>query len=96
MLKDIFQKKRRYATIPSEKTKRDIPDGLMAKCAKCGTIQYSKELEKNLKVCPACGFDAVFSGADSGSSVHRSGPRERTRSRNGSSGPCAENASTTS
>lgn len=56
MLKDIFQKKRRYATIPSEKTKREIPDGLMTKCAKCGTIQYSKELEKNLKVCPACGY----------------------------------------
>jgi acetyl-CoA carboxylase carboxyl transferase subunit beta len=56
VLKDIFQKKRRYATIPSEKTKREIPDGLMTKCAKCGTIQYSKELEKNLKVCPACGY----------------------------------------
>ena len=58
MLKDIFQKKRRYATIPSEKTKREIPDGLMTKCAKCGTIQYSKELEKQFKVCPACGYHA--------------------------------------
>lgn len=28
----------------------------MSKCAKCGTIQYSKELEKNLKVCPSCGY----------------------------------------
>lgn len=55
-IKDIFQKKRRYATIPSEKTKRDIPDGLMTKCPKCGTIQYSKELDKNLKVCTACGY----------------------------------------
>ena len=27
----------------------------MNKCAKCGTIQYSKELEKNLKVCQECG-----------------------------------------
>ena len=56
MLKDLFNKKRKYATIPSEKTKRDIPEGLMTKCSKCGTIQYSKELEKNLKVCPSCGF----------------------------------------
>jgi acetyl-CoA carboxylase carboxyl transferase subunit beta len=55
-IKDFFQKKRRYATIPSEKTKRDIPDGLMSKCPKCGTIQYSKELDKNLKVCTACGY----------------------------------------
>lgn len=56
MLKDFFHKKRKYATIPSEKTKRDIPEGLMNKCPKCATIQYSKELEKNLKVCSSCGY----------------------------------------
>lgn len=55
MLKDLFQK-RKYATIPSERTKRDIPEGLMNKCPKCGTIQTSKELEKNLKVCTACSY----------------------------------------
>lgn len=55
MLKDLFQK-RKYATIPSERTKREIPEGLMNKCPKCGTIQTSKELEKNLKVCTACGY----------------------------------------
>ncbi|OBZ12047.1 acetyl-CoA carboxylase subunit beta [Bacillus sp. FJAT-27264] len=68
MFKDLFQKKRKYATIPSERLertggpvegerpKREIPEGLMSKCSKCGTIQYSKELEKNLKVCPSCGY----------------------------------------
>lgn len=55
-LKDLFQKKRKYATIPSEKTKRDIPEGLMNKCSKCGTIQFTKELEKNFKVCSSCGY----------------------------------------
>nr|WP_154118187.1 acetyl-CoA carboxylase, carboxyltransferase subunit beta [Paenibacillus monticola] len=39
-----------------ERPKREIPEGLMNKCNKCGTIQYSKELEKNLKVCPSCGY----------------------------------------
>jgi acetyl-CoA carboxylase carboxyl transferase subunit beta len=56
-IKDLFSKKK-YATIPSattERPKRDIPEGLMNKCAKCGTIHYSKELEKNLKVCSSCG-----------------------------------------
>ncbi|MEF2243418.1 MULTISPECIES: acetyl-CoA carboxylase, carboxyltransferase subunit beta [unclassified Paenibacillus] len=53
-IKDLFSKKK-YATIPSGRSKRDIPEGLMNKCAKCGTIQYSKELEKNLKVCSSCG-----------------------------------------
>ncbi|TNJ62818.1 acetyl-CoA carboxylase carboxyltransferase subunit beta [Paenibacillus hemerocallicola] len=55
-IKDFFQKKRKYATIPSEQTKREIPEGIMSKCPKCGTIQYSKELGKHLKVCTSCGF----------------------------------------
>lgn len=67
MFKDLFHKKRKYATIPSERLgtdarqdsverpKREIPEGLMNKCSRCGSIQYSKELEKNLKVCSSCG-----------------------------------------
>jgi len=54
MFKDLFHKKK-YATVPASSAKRDIPEGLMNKCAKCGNIQYSKELEKNLKVCSSCG-----------------------------------------
>ncbi|MCL9659091.1 acetyl-CoA carboxylase, carboxyltransferase subunit beta [Paenibacillus hunanensis] len=71
MFRDLFQKKKKYATIPSqrwsnepasddeqpqERPKREIPEGLMNKCSKCGTIHYSKELEKNLKVCSNCGY----------------------------------------
>lgn len=56
MLKDFFQKKRKYATITSEKAKRDIPEGLMVKCPKCGAILVTRELEKNLKVCMGCGY----------------------------------------
>ncbi|EFM09217.1 acetyl-CoA carboxylase, carboxyl transferase, beta subunit [Paenibacillus curdlanolyticus YK9] len=60
MFKDLFHKKK-YATVPSvpapvqERPKKDIPEGLMNKCPKCGNIAFSKELEKNLKVCPSCG-----------------------------------------
>lgn len=56
MLKNIFTKKRKYATIPSEQAKRDIPEGILSKCKKCGTMTYVKELEKNAKVCPKCGY----------------------------------------
>lgn len=56
MLKDLFRKQRRYATIPSEQAKRDIPEGIMQKCERCRTISYARELEKNLKVCKSCGF----------------------------------------
>ena len=61
---DLFQKKRKYATIPSESTKREIPEGLMNKCPKCGTIQFSMELEKSMKVCSSCGYHFVLNGVE--------------------------------
>jgi acetyl-CoA carboxylase carboxyl transferase subunit beta len=79
--KDLFQKKRKYATIPGtdrpvarvdengeiipdDKPRREIPEGLMNKCPKCGTIQFSKELEKNLKVCSSCGYHFKLSAVE--------------------------------
>jgi len=35
---------------------RELPDGLWVKCETCGQILYFKELERNLHVCPKCGF----------------------------------------
>lgn len=80
--KDLFQKKRKYATVPStaertvqrvgdggeilpeEKPRREIPEGLMNKCPKCGTIQFTKELDKNLKVCTSCGYHFKLSAVE--------------------------------
>lgn len=78
--KDLFQKKRKYATVPSdrpvvgrpldgadipeERPKREIPEGLMNKCPRCGTIQYNKELDKNLKVCTACDYHFKLSAVE--------------------------------
>ncbi|WLD92353.1 acetyl-CoA carboxylase, carboxyltransferase subunit beta [Alkalihalobacillus sp. AL-G] len=56
MLKDLFAKKRKYATIPSEKLKQDVPEGIMTKCPECKTIMTTKELNKAHKVCTSCGF----------------------------------------
>jgi acetyl-CoA carboxylase carboxyl transferase subunit beta len=56
VLKDLFHKRKKYATIPSEQAKRDVPEGLMVKCKQCSTILYTKELIKNLKVCSNCEF----------------------------------------
>ncbi|MBN2908992.1 acetyl-CoA carboxylase carboxyltransferase subunit beta [Polycladomyces sp. WAk] len=66
MLKDLFKKQRKYATItiPSEQAKREIPEGIMQKCPKCGTIMYNKELEKNLKVCKTCGYHFSMSAPE--------------------------------
>ncbi|MEH6990142.1 acetyl-CoA carboxylase, carboxyltransferase subunit beta [Cytobacillus firmus] len=58
MLKDIFTKtkKKKYATIPSETAKQDVPEGIMTKCPNCKKIMYTKELVKNLKVCFHCQY----------------------------------------
>ncbi|WP_438431899.1 acetyl-CoA carboxylase, carboxyltransferase subunit beta [Gorillibacterium sp. sgz500922] len=64
MLKDLFQKKRKYATIPSGKAKREIPEGLMNKCPKCGAIQFNMELMKNYKVCSGCGYHFILNASE--------------------------------
>ncbi|MBU8905162.1 acetyl-CoA carboxylase, carboxyltransferase subunit beta [Desertibacillus haloalkaliphilus] len=56
MLKDFFSKKKKYATIPSERAKQEVPEGLMSKCPSCRSIMYTKELKKNLLVCDSCGY----------------------------------------
>lgn len=71
MLKDLFGKKRRFATVPTENVGRvpaveqkEVPEGLMNKCPKCGTIHYSKDLEKNLRVCKGCGHHFSMSAPE--------------------------------
>ncbi|QKS72039.1 acetyl-CoA carboxylase carboxyltransferase subunit beta [Paenalkalicoccus suaedae] len=56
MIRDLFSKKPKYATIPSEKAKQEVPEGLMSKCPKCKSISYIKELRNNKLVCDQCGF----------------------------------------
>ncbi|WP_243386070.1 acetyl-CoA carboxylase, carboxyltransferase subunit beta [Bacillus kexueae] len=68
MIKNIFAKKKKYATIPSEQAKQEIPEGIMTKCPSCKKIMYSKELNKNLRVCTNCGYH------------HQMGSRDRIKS----------------
>lgn len=56
MLKDIFVKKKKYASIPSEQVRQDVPEGIMTKCPNCKKIMYTKELIKNSKVCMNCDY----------------------------------------
>ena len=64
---DQVFRKPRYLTIQqhrqnenlSEKppqSQPNIPDGLWVKCAGCGEIIYNKDLGRNNKVCPSCGY----------------------------------------
>ncbi|OAS88802.1 MULTISPECIES: acetyl-CoA carboxylase, carboxyltransferase subunit beta [Metabacillus] len=60
MLKDLFTKpkpkKKKYAQVPSEQAKQDVPEGIVIKCPSCKKIMYTKELIKNEKVCMNCGY----------------------------------------
>ncbi|MGR3765333.1 acetyl-CoA carboxylase, carboxyltransferase subunit beta [Rossellomorea sp. NS-SX7] len=69
MLKELFNKsnkpkKKKYATIPSEAAKQDVPEGIMTKCPECKKIMYTKELQKNLKVCIHCGHHHGMSSTE--------------------------------
>lgn len=56
MLRNLFTKKKKYATISTDQAKMDIPEGLMTKCPTCKTIINTKELKNNLYVCDSCGY----------------------------------------
>lgn len=55
-IRRIFTKRKKYASIPTEKAKQDIPEGLVEKCHHCSKIFYEKEWKNNLHVCPSCGM----------------------------------------
>ena len=48
-------KKPQYSQIPRA-NKKDIPPGLWKKCTGCAAVVYRSKLEKNLNVCPDCGW----------------------------------------
>lgn len=64
LLKDFFGRKKKYASVPGDDIKRDVPEGLMKKCDECRKIFYRKEWIKNLNVCPACGFHHLLKAWD--------------------------------
>ena len=51
-----FQKKQQEKALEYKAERMDIPGDLWVKCYKCSTAIYKRELEKNLKVCPKCGY----------------------------------------
>jgi acetyl-CoA carboxylase carboxyl transferase subunit beta len=53
-------RKPKYATLQ----RREMPSGLWAKCPRCKNLIYQKELERNLQVCPKCGFHHRLAAAD--------------------------------
>ncbi len=42
--------------------KKGVPEGIWSKCNKCASTLYRAELERNLSVCPKCGYHERISG----------------------------------
>ena len=51
-----FRRKSKFAPTPAAESAAQVPDGVATKCVRCGEILFTKDFEKNLKVCPSCGF----------------------------------------
>lgn len=67
MLEDLFNKvKNRMADLPVPETKNkvEIPEDLLFKCPRCQHVVLHEEFEKNLKICPSCGYHARITAAE--------------------------------
>ena len=51
-----FKKDKKPKAIRESRERSTVPEGLWLRCDGCREIVYSKELEKNFRICPKCGF----------------------------------------
>ncbi|MHB1399483.1 MAG: acetyl-CoA carboxylase, carboxyltransferase subunit beta [Trichloromonadaceae bacterium] len=57
-------KKSKAPIAPLEVKKVQMPEGLWTKCKNCNEIIYTKEIERNLNVCPKCDYHFRISARD--------------------------------
>ncbi len=51
-----FKKAKKPKPIRRDRPRSTVPEGLWVKCQGCREIVYSKELIRNSKICPKCGY----------------------------------------
>jgi acetyl-CoA carboxylase carboxyl transferase subunit beta len=51
-----FRKTKKPKAIRVDRPRSTVPEGLWVKCEDCKEIIYSRDLDRNLKVCPKCGY----------------------------------------
>ncbi len=51
-----FRRKSKFPLAPAAESAAAVPDGVAVKCARCHQIIFTKDFEKNLKICTHCGF----------------------------------------
>ncbi len=45
-------------------SRRDVPDNLWIQCPNCQQMLFSRDLQRNLKVCTACGYHMRLTAAE--------------------------------
>ena len=60
----MWFRKDRAPKEPRENRQSKVPEGLWVKCDSCRQILYNKELARNFKVCPKCGFHLRLSAPE--------------------------------
>ncbi len=57
-MRNFFHRQGKFRPRPSEDTQGDhaIPEDLWVKCPKCTELIYSRELDRNARVCPKCSY----------------------------------------
>ena len=51
-------------TLPDKGSRSSVPEGLWVKCEGCREVIYSKELERNLRICPKCSYHFRIDAAE--------------------------------
>lgn len=49
-----FRRKSKFSPVPAQSAS-EVPEGVATKCVNCGHVIFTREFEKNFKVCPSCG-----------------------------------------
>ena len=50
--------------IKTDQRSRSVPEGLWMNCKSCSAVLYKSELERNLSVCPKCGYHMRISARE--------------------------------
>jgi len=59
-----FKKAKQPKPVREARQQSVVPEGLWVKCSSCKEIVYSKELERNDRICPKCGFHFRITASD--------------------------------
>jgi acetyl-CoA carboxylase carboxyl transferase subunit beta len=51
-----FKKSKKPKPIREERQRSSVPEGLWVKCEGCKEVIYSRDLDRNLRVCPKCEY----------------------------------------